>query len=103
MVSILFTLASNLSYSGFLTTSFLQNPLGNLNQQEQAPIYQYLIYQLHGYKLTKFVFNAKLEVSTCKIFLMFAFVAQLDKSTLTLISPPNLSYSFGKYCLIFIQ
>ena len=27
------------------------------------------------FKLAKFVFNAKLEVSTCEIFLMSAFVA----------------------------
>ena len=27
------------------------------------------------FKLTKFVFNAKLEVSTCEIFLISAFVA----------------------------
>ena len=41
------------------------------------------------FKLAKFDFSAKLEVSTCEIFLISAFVAELDKSTLTLISPPN--------------
>ena len=41
------------------------------------------------FKLAKFVFNAKLEVSTCEIFSISVFVAWLDESTLTLISPPN--------------
>ena len=49
------------------------------------------------FKLAKFVFNAKREISTCEIFLISAFVAKLDKFTLTLISPPNVSYGFGKY------
>ena len=40
------------------------------------------------FKLAKVVFNAKLEVSTCEIFLI---------STLTSISPLNASYGSGKY------
>ena len=39
LVSILFTLATNLSYTVFLTTSFLLHHLVYLNQQEQALIY----------------------------------------------------------------
>ena len=55
------------------------------------------------FQLAYFIFNAKLEISTCEIFLMLAFVAYLDKSTLTLISPPNASYGFGKNWFIFIR
>ena len=43
LVSILFTLATNLLYTSFLTTSFLQHHLVYLNLQEQTLIYQYLI------------------------------------------------------------
>ena len=43
LVSILFTLTANLSYTSFLTT---YHHLIYLNLQEQALIYQYLIYQL---------------------------------------------------------
>ena len=48
-------------------------------------------------KLAKFVFNAKLKASTCEILLMSALVKSFERSTLTLISPPNGSYDFGKY------
>ena len=41
------------------------------------------------FQLAKFDFSGTLEVSTCEIFFISAFAAQLDKSTLTLISPPN--------------
>ena len=41
------------------------------------------------FKVAKFVFNAKLEVSACEIFLISVFAAQFEKLTLTLISPPN--------------
>ena len=46
VVLMLFTLATNLSYSVFLTTSFLLHHLVCLSQQEQVLIYQYLIYLL---------------------------------------------------------
>ena len=55
------------------------------------------------FKIAKFDFSVELEVSTSKIFLISAFVIWLDKSTLSLISPPNGSYSLGNYWLIFIQ
>ena len=43
LVSILFTLATNLSHTVFLTTLFLLHQLVYLNQQEQILSYQYLI------------------------------------------------------------
>ena len=45
-VSMLITLATDLWYSIFSITSFLQHHLAYLNRQEQALIYEYLIYQL---------------------------------------------------------
>ena len=41
------------------------------------------------FKLAKFDFNAKLEVSTCEMFLMSAFVAKFERSTLTLMFLSN--------------
>ena len=55
------------------------------------------------FKLAKFAFRAKIEVSTCVTLFRSVFVAQLDKSTLTLIFPPKLLNGLGKYWLIFIQ
>ena len=49
------------------------------------------------FRLAKFDINAKLEVSTCEIFFISAFVTQLDKSTLTLIFAPNFLNGLGKY------
>ena len=46
LVSILFTFATNLSYTVFLTTYFLLHHLVYLNQQEQVLICQDLIYIL---------------------------------------------------------
>ena len=39
------------------------------------------------FKIAKFVFNAKLEVSACEISLISAFVASFERSPITLISP----------------
>ena len=41
------------------------------------------------FKLVKFDFSAKLLTSSCDTFFKSVFVAQLDKSTLTLMSPPK--------------
>ena len=41
------------------------------------------------FKLVKFDFSAKLPTSSCDTFFKSVFVAQLDKSTLTLMSPPK--------------
>ena len=45
------------------------------------------------FRLAKFVFSAKFEVSICVI----VFVAWLERSTLTLIFPPKLLNSLEKY------
>ena len=58
---------------------------------------------ISAFKLAKFVFDAKHDVSTCEIFLMSAFVAEFERSTLTLISPPNASIWFRKILTHFIQ
>ena len=50
-----------------------------------------------AFKLTRSDFAANLDVSIPVTFLESDFVAQLDKSTLTLTSPPNGSYSLSKY------
>ena len=49
------------------------------------------------FKLAKSDFNAKLQTSTCDTFFKSVFVAYLDKSTLTIMSPPKVSYGLGKY------
>ena len=64
LVSILFTLATNLSYKVFLTLFFATGTnlsISNLS----TPVF----------KLAKFDFNAKLKVSICEIFLISVFVA----------------------------
>ena len=47
------------------------------------------------FKLIKSDFAASLNVSVLVAFFKSVFVAKLDKSTLTLISPPNGSYGLG--------
>ena len=74
LVSILFTLAANLSYTVFWTTSFFTT---SPNLPESTGTYTNLSMSnlsTSVFELAKFVFNAKLEVSTCEIFLMSAFV-----------------------------
>ena len=46
LVSILFTLVTNLSYTYFLATSFFTTSLNLLKSTGTALIYQYLIYQI---------------------------------------------------------
>ena len=46
LVSILFTLAANSSYSVFLITSLFTTSLSSLRSSEQALIYQYLIHPI---------------------------------------------------------
>ena len=71
LVSILFTLATNLSYTVFLTTSFFTKSKStgtgaNLSISNLST---------SAFRLAKFVFNAKLEASTCEIFLISDFAA----------------------------
>ena len=65
LVSILSTFATNLLDAAFLTTSFFTTSLNLLKSTEIGT----------NFKLAKFVFNAKPEVSTCEIFSMSVFVA----------------------------
>ena len=55
------------------------------------------------FKLAKSAFLAKDDVSTPVVFFKSAFIAYLDKFTLTLMSPANGSNGLRKYWLIFIQ
>ena len=48
------------------------------------------------FKLAKFVFSAKLEVSTCVTLFRSAFVAWFERSTLTLMFPSKILNGLGK-------
>ena len=74
LVSILFTLATNLSNPSFLTTSFFTTSFSLLKSTGTNT--NLLISNLltSALKLAKFDFNAKLEVPICEIFLMSSFV-----------------------------
>ena len=71
----LFNLATNLSYTVFLTTSVFTTSLSLLKSIGTDTIFSMSNLSTSVFKLAKFVFNAKLEVSTCEIFLISAFVA----------------------------
>ena len=75
LVSILFTLATSLSYTSFLTTSFFTISLSLLKSTGTGFNLSISNLLTSVFKLAKFVFNAKLEVSTSEFFLMSAFVA----------------------------
>ena len=68
LVSILFTLATNLSYTVFLTTSFFTTSLSLLKSTGTGANLSMSNLSTLVFKLAKFVFSAKLEVSTCEIF-----------------------------------
>ena len=74
LVSILFTLATNLSYAVFLTTSFFARSLSLLKSTGTGTDLSISNLSTSVFKLAKFVFNAKLEVSRCEVFLMSDFV-----------------------------
>ena len=71
----LFTLATDLSYTAFLTTSFFTTSLSLLKSTGMGANLSISNLLTSVFKLAKFAFNAKLEVSTCEIFLMSGFVA----------------------------
>ena len=75
LVSILFTLLTNLSYTSFLTTLFFTTSLSLLKSTGTGANLSISNLSTSVFKLAKFVFNAKLEVSTCEIFVMSASVA----------------------------
>ena len=68
LVSVVFTLPSNLSYSVFLTTSFVTTLLNLLKSSEKGFNLSMSNLSTSVFKLDKLVFNAKHEVSTCEKF-----------------------------------
>ena len=75
LVSKLFTLVTYLSYISFLTTSFFTTSLSLLKSTGTGTNLSTSNLSTSVFKLSRFVFNANLEVSICEIFLMSAFVA----------------------------
>ena len=75
VVSILFTLLSNLSYSVFLTTSFLTTLLNLARSTGTVFNLSASILSTSVFKLARFVFDAKLLTSTCVTFFKLVFVA----------------------------
>ena len=75
LVSKLFTLVTYLSYISFLTTSFFTTSLSLLKSTGTGTDLSTSNLSTSVFKLSRFVFNANLEVSICEIFLMSAFVA----------------------------
>ena len=67
-MSILFTLATNLSYTAFLTTSFLTTSLNLLKSTGTGANLSMSNLSTSVFKKAKFVFRAKLEVKTCVTF-----------------------------------
>ena len=75
LISILSTFTTNLLYTVFLTTSFFTTLLNLLKSAGIGTNLSISNLSTSVFKLDKLVFNAKLEVSTCEIFLISAFVA----------------------------
>ena len=73
----LFTLATNLSYTSFLTTWFSTTSLSLLKSTGTGTNLSMSNWSTSVFKLARFVFNAKLEGSTCEIFLMSALLDNL--------------------------
>ena len=67
LVSISSTFATNLSYTVFLTTSFFTTLLSLLKSVGRCANLSISNISTSVFKLAKFAFNAKLEVSTCEI------------------------------------
>ena len=65
----LFTLATNLSFTVFLTTSFLLTSLNLLKSAGTGTNLLISSLSTSVFRLAKCVFSAKLEVSTCVAFL----------------------------------
>ena len=74
-MNILFTLATYLTYTVFLTTLFFITSLTLLKSTAAGTNYSISKLPTSVFKLAKIDFNAKLEVSTCKIFLISGFDA----------------------------
>ena len=93
----LFTLGTNLPYTVFLTTSFFTTLLSFAKSSGKGVSLSISSLSTLVFKLAQFDFSAKLLTSTCVIFFRSVFIALLDKSTLTLMSPSEGSYGLGKY------
>ena len=72
--TILFTLATNLSFTVFLTTSFLLTSLNLLKSAGTGTNLLISSLSTSVFRLAKCVFSAKLEASTCVTFLRSVFV-----------------------------
>ena len=75
LASILFNLATNLSYTFFLTTWFFTTSLRLLKSTGTGTNLSISNLSTSVFKLAKFDFNAKLEVSICVILLISVSVA----------------------------
>ena len=69
LVSVLFTFATNLLYTVFLTTLFFTTSLTLLKSTGTGANLPMSNLSTSVFRLAKFVFSAKLEVSTCVTFL----------------------------------
>ena len=67
--------STNLSYTFFLRTSFLTTSLNFYKSTGTGTNLSMSYLSTSVFKLAKFVFNAKLEVTICEIFLISDFVA----------------------------
>ena len=74
-VSVLLTSATDSSYVVFLTTSFFTALLSLVKSVETGTFLSMCNLSTSAFKLAKFVFNAKIEVSTCVTFFKLVFVA----------------------------
>ena len=68
LVSTLFTLATNLSYITFLTTSFFNTSLSLFKSRGTFANWSISYLSTSVFKIATFDFNAKLEVPTCDIY-----------------------------------
>ena len=75
LVSILFTLVTNLLHTSFLTTSFFTASLNLLKSTGPGTSLLMSYLSTSVFKLATLFFNTKREVSTCEIFLISVFVA----------------------------
>ena len=75
LVSILFTFAANSSYKVLLITSFLTASLNLFKQTGIGANVSMSNLSTSVSRLAKFVFSAKLEVSTCVTFFRSVYVA----------------------------
>ena len=75
LVSVLLTSATDSSYVVFLTTSFFTALLSLVKSVETGTYLSMCNLSTSAFKLAKFVFNAKIEVSTCVTFFKLVFVA----------------------------